>query len=190
METQVMERNRCEFRDEWIGVPGPWVLTIHARERLCGRYQLDPIQIHDMLENLDRGNVVRVPHYNEQDNAYTVQTVVDGKGLFLIVERETKKIITVLTPFFRFQNELTSVPFEVAQFDTTWADCGNGKFECIETIVHENVMDNLDRGEEEPEDDVELMKKALIIANNRIKELERTLAAIKQLTIVGMEGGK
>lgn len=190
METQtVLDRNYCEFKDEWVDVAGPWVLTKHARERLCVRYRLNSTQIHDMLENLDRGNVVRVPSYNEQANAYTVQTVVEGKGLFLIVERASKKIITAMTPYFQFQNELTSERFEVAQLDTTWADCGNG-FECVETIVHENVRDNLDQGEEEPEDDVELLKKALVIANNRIKELERNLAAIKQLVIIGLEGGK
>lgn len=181
-----IDRNYCktQFKDEWKDVPGPWSLTRHAYNRLLGRYQLNQDQIEDMLENLDRENVVRVLCYNEQPNSYTVQTAVDGKGLFLIVELGTKRIITVLTPYFQFPGELTSVKFEVAQLDTTWSDCGEG-FECVEEIVRGNVKPS----EDDHENDLELTQKALLLANNRIRELERELTAIKQICIVGLEGG-
>lgn len=186
---------KTSWNDDWRDVPGRWALTRHAEIRLRERYQLGDDDIEDMLEGLDRENLVRVPNNRERENTYTVQTTVQGKGLFLVVQLGTKTIITVLTPFFRFPNELTCDRMEVQRTDYSWpAEEFSLERPAIEAIIESNppTEDEKASGYDAPEslDEVALYKRGLAVANARIRELERHVCAIKCLCATALDGGK
>jgi len=179
------------WTDEWKDVPGKWSLTHHARTRLQLRYDLTDGQIDELLESLDREILVRVPNRKERENTYTVQAMVDVRGIFLVAGCGTKTIITVLTPFFRFPGELTSNRLEVAHTDYLWTgDFDPSRRQSIERVVDINEGDDFASPFVPASElsETALHKRALSIANARIKELERQLCAIR--SIVGVALGE
>ena len=188
---------KTEWADDWKDAPGRWSLTNHAEVRLRERYQLDDDAIIDMIEGLERENLVRVPNRRERENTYTVQTTVGEKGLFLVVAGGSKTIITVMTPFFRFPGEITSDRLEVQLTDYTWPAQEEG-FKLDRPTLEKIIDTNPPTEGTSPEEDypteslgeTELYKRGLQVANARIKELERQICAIRCICGTALEGGK
>ena len=172
--------NEIIFEDDWKEVDGSWALTNHAMMRLSCRFELSKRDIYEMLENLNREIVVRVPNKYEEGNVYTVQTLVNGKTVNLIVEKKTKRIITAKTPFL-FSGQLSDDRLTEQRYDVTWSPEG-----LTTEILKDEIAKNEDKVSED-QTEVEVLRKSLDLANKRIIELERAIKSIKSYNSVLME---
>lgn len=100
----------------WEQVEGEWILSNHARSRAESRFGLDDRDINELMDNLEKGAIVKVPEANPRDGFYVAQTSISKGSLFVSVAEGTKVVTTLLPPFCRFRGEIPGTPMTASDF--------------------------------------------------------------------------